>query len=330
MSTVAAPRSAAEAIAVRIPAWGKLQALGYSAAFGQWAVGFWSGVYVLVFQARWFGKSLKYIWDHLNAIWHFAAVPGIGHWLYSSWDVGRHVFFRDAPEAVLAYAAVAMIIPFLATRKHKDTVPLLDRIMVKLGMPSAYQGDMGRHPDTSGLQYLFLLPSMLACSLLGEIPAGALIFGAMAFAHSRGYHSPWLEPSSPWVPVVIGIAGGKFAGHKPAVKAGNDINRFYLGKRLALAYAADAILTRFRAGTLSQDEARDQLTGMRRADPSILYPAAYTALYEQMLAARTPVRHYGRASTIITVGAVTLFIVIGGWGVYLRKYGITHGFWLPW
>jgi hypothetical protein len=329
--TAEPPRSTAEAALVKIPFWGQIQATLYSLAFGQWAVGFWSGVYVLVFQARWFGKSFKYIWDHLNQLWHFNAVPFIGHWLYTSYDVGRHIFLRDAPEAVLAYAAVAMIIPFLATKKRKGKVPLLDKIMVRLGMPSAYQGGMGRHADTSGLQYLFLIPSMIAASLPGEIVMGAVIFGGMAIAHAHGYHSPWLEPTSPWVPVVIGIAGGKFAGHKPAVKAGYDVNQFFIGKRLSLTYAADKILAAFHADEITQDQARNQLTRMRRADPSLLYPAAYRALYEKLLALRVPVRKYTWLSTAVTITVVTVFIIVGGWGVYLRKWGIPHhDFWLPW
>lgn len=328
--TTTAPRSAAEAAVGHIPAWGKIQALAYSALIGQWAVGFWSAAYVLIFQARYFGKSLKYDWDHLDVLWHFAAIPWIGHWAVQWFDLGRHIFLRDAPEAVLAYAAVAMIIPLLATRPKKNRVPWLDKVMVRLGMPSAYQGDLGRHPDTSGLQYLFLLPSMLFASLPGEILMAAVLFGGIAAAHRAGYHSPWLTAASPWVPVAIGIAGGKFAGHKPAVKAGSDVNRFFIGKRLGLRYLAENILQKFGDGGIGQDAACDQLTRMRRTDPAWWYPAAYRGLYDRLLAERAPAGHYGRGSTIATVAFVTVFIVAGGWGVYLRKWGIPHGFWLPW
>jgi hypothetical protein len=340
--------SVAEALAGKIPFWDRVQSLAYSVIAGQWAVGFWSGLYVLVFQAHYFGKSLKYTWDHLNQLWHFQAVPGIGSWMYANWDIGRHIFLRDAPEAVLAYAVVAMIITWLAGKKYQVSlirklamkvglagpparkIPRIQRIMVWLGMPSIYQEDMGRHPDTSPLQYTFLIPSMLAASLPGEIVMAAIIFGSIAVAHRQGYYSPWLEPTSPWVSPLIGIAGGKAFGHAPAVKAGYDAQRFYLGKRQAINYAADAILAGFHANVISQDQARNQLTGMRRADPSIWYPASYRRLYAWLMAKRLPVRKYGKLSAVSFALFVVLFVVIGAWGVYLRKYGIGHGFWMPW
>jgi hypothetical protein len=327
-----------EAFVGKIPLVGKVQSLVYALLVGQWAVGFWSGLYVLVFQARWFGVSFKYTWDNLNLLWHFKAVPLIGHWMFDYYNVGRHIFARDAPEAVLGYAFVAMVIPLLVT-KMRDNPPLLDRVMVRLGMPSPYQEQLGRHPHTSGLQYLFLVPSMLFAALPGEIAASVIIFGGMALAHHYGYAPGWLTPTGTfpvgpvhvaWVFIAIGIAGGKFFGHKPAVKAGQDIQRFYLGKRLALVYAADKILDKFSKGLLDHDKARDQLTGMRRSDPAIWYPATYRLMYRRMLAARVPVGKYGVVSTIATVLFVTVVVVVGGWGTFLRRYGITHGFWLPW
>lgn len=330
MTVIAPPqRGTAEAIAARIPLWGQIQKLVYSAVCGQWAVGFWSGLYVLVFQAHYFGKSFKYTWDHLAQLWHVRAIPGAGPWMYLNSDLFRHLYLRDAPESILAYAVVAMIVPVLASKK-KAKPPLIHRIMVRLGMPSPYQGDLGRHPDTSGLQYLFLMPSMLLAAIPGEIIMSVLVFGGMAAAHRAGYHSPWLTPTSPWVSVAIGIGGGRLAGHAPAVKAGQDIQRFYASKRVALVYAADKILSQFKTGQISQDKARHELTSMRRSDPSILYPASYRMLYDRMVEDRVPVREYGRVSTIVTVSAVIVFVVVGGWGIYLRKWGITHGFWMPW
>jgi hypothetical protein len=132
------------------------------------------------------------------------------------------------------------------------------------------------------------------------------------------------------VPIAIGIAGGKFAGHKPALKAGADVQHFYMGKRIVLANAADQILTQFREGLIPQDSARDQLTRMPRTSPSMWYPEVYRALYRQLISKGAPVRRYSVASTIGLVAFVTVFVVCGGWGVYLRKYGIGHGFWMPW
>jgi hypothetical protein len=337
--TTAAPitESPVESFVGKIPFAGKLQSILYSLIVGQWAVGFWSALYILIFEADWFGESFKYTWDNLNTLWHFKAIPGIGHWLFAYYGDGRHLFLRDAPESVLAYALVAMIIPLLQS-KVRDKPPLADRLMVRLGMPSPYQGKLGRHPHTSGLQYLFLVPSMLLASLPGEIIASVIIFGGMALAHHYGYHPGWLTPLGtvpagpvriPWIQIAVGIAGGKFLGHKPAVKAGQDIQRYYLGKRLALVYAADTILDQFVGGELDHDKARDQLTSMRRSDPSFWYPAAYRMMYARMLAARVKVGKYSVLSTIVTIVVVVIVVVIGGWGVYLRRYGITHTFWMP-
>jgi len=341
-------QSAAEILAGKIPFWNRAQSVVYSAAAGQWAVGFWSGVYVLVTQAHYFGKSFKNTWDNLAVILHLGAIPGIGRFLVENADIGRHIFFRDAPEAVLAYAVVAMIITWLAMKKYQVSlfrkiliklhlageperkIPLIQKAMVRVGMPSIYQEDMGRHAGTSPLQYMFLIPSMLLAALPGEILVAAIIFGGIAFAHHHGYYSPWLEPTSPWVSPLIGTAGGKAFGHAPAVKAGYDAQVFYLGKRLSVNYAADSILSSFHEDLISQAKARNDLTRMRRADPAIWYPASYRHLYDRLLAARTAVREYGKLSTVTFALFVVLFVVIGAWGVYLRKYGIGHGFWMPW
>ena len=333
---VVIPQSTATTIASKIPFWGRAKDLAYSYVLGQWAVGFWSALYVLVTQAHYFGKSFAYIWNHLNVIWHFKAIPWACPWIYNYYGIFRHIFMRDAPEAILAFAVVAMIIPKiaglnLATRK-KSTPPWVDRVIVKLGMPSPYQGQLGRHPDTSGLQYLFLVPSILLAALPGEIAAGLVIFGGIALTHMAGYtgHGALINPASWWIPIVIGIAGGKFAGHKPALKAGADIQRYYMGKRIVLAYAANKILRQFGEGLIPQESARDQLTRMPRTSPSLWYPEVYRRLYRQLLAKGDPVRHYSWVSSAGLVAFVVLFVVAGGWGVYLRKYGIHYGFWMPW
>lgn len=345
---VTSGQSAAEVFAEKIPFWDRAQSLLYSVVAGQWAVGFWSGAYVLITQAHYFGKSFKNTWDNLAEIMHLGAVPGIGHFLVANFDLARHIFFRDAPEAVLAYAVVAMIITWLAMKKYQPSlarkllhrmhlvgeyqpkIPLVQKAMVRLGMPSIYQEDMGRHAGTSPLQYLFLIPSMLIAALPGEIVAAVIIFGGMAVAHHHGYHSPWLEATSPWVSVVIGIVGGKAFGHAPAVKAGYDAQRFYLGKRLAVNYAADEVLLNFKQDLITRGSARNELTRMRRADPAIWYPASYRHLYNRMVEGRAAIRQYGKVSTVTFALFVVLFVVVGGWGVYLRKYGIAHGFWMPW
>jgi len=335
------PQSGAESLAAKVPFWDKAQSVIYSVIAGQWAVGLWSGIYVLVLQAHYFGKSLKYDWDHLNVLWHFHGIPLIGSWLSAHYDIARHIFLRDAPEAILAYAVVAMIITLLAS-KEKAKTPWLDRQFVKLHIPSIYQGRFDyrhgphkgqrRRADTSPLQFIFLLPSMLLTAIPGEAIISVIIFGGIALAHGRGYHSPWLEPTSPWVSPVIGIAGGRFAGHRPAVKAGADINRYFIGKRLAVTFSADGIIASLLAvpPQMSPDDPRDKRTRMRRADPSLWYPVSYRRMYDYLLSTRAKVRHYSRWSKWVFGLGLLIALAIGLWGVYLRKYGISHGFWLPW
>jgi len=117
----------------------------YRVLAGSRAVGsrFWSALYVLAIQAHYFGKSFKYTWDHLNSLWHFKAVPGIGPWMFVHYKVFEHIFMRDAP----SHSGVRC-----GSHDHpedsgaqsgyqkKSTPPLVDRIIVKLGMPSRIRG----------------------------------------------------------------------------------------------------------------------------------------------------------------------------------------------
>lgn len=338
MTTVTAQpggrRQITEELLPKIPFWGTLQNLGYSVALTQVAVGIVSALYVLIFQAKYFGKSFKFTWDNLDLLWHFHGVPLIGGWLVAHWDIGRHVYLRDAPESVLAFALVAMVV--VKWKNLKARTPFMDRVLIKLRMPSPYQDrartrtGLPRHPDTSPLQFLFLLPSMLIISLPGEILASVAVFGGMALASKQGYHSPWLTPTSPWVPIVIGIAGGALAGHKPAVKAGRDVQRYFLGKRLAATYGAEDILSDFERAIITQDTARDRLTAMRRTSPGILYPVTYQLRYKALLKRREPAQRHSRWAGAATVGFVLILIVLAGYGLYVRKWGISHPpFWMP-
>jgi hypothetical protein len=316
----------AEEILPKIPFFGRLKDIGYGVAGTQVAVGIVSALYVLVTQATYFGKSFKYTWDHLDLLWHFHAVPYIGGWLVEYWKVFQHIFLRDAPESVLAYALVVMI--FVKVRPLRDKTPFMDRLLVRLRMPSPYQGRLGRHADTSALQFLLLPFSMLLAAIPGEI-ASAVIFPGMALAHKYGYHSPWLEPASPWVPIAVGIVGGNFAGHKPAVKAGQDVQKFFLRQRLAVAYTAEQWLTGFENGELSLAEARDKLTSMRGTEPSVLYPDSYRWRYRSMLDKRLPAARKGKGETFAIVAFVLVSVVLAGYGLYVRKWGVAHGYWMP-
>jgi hypothetical protein len=325
----AAKQPLIETLLPKIPLWGKFQTTGYSVALTQVAVGIVSAIYVLVTQANYFGFSFKDSWDNLAIIWHVDAVPFIGNWMVLHFDIFRHVFLRDDPESIVAYALVAMVVVKLAPMKKK--VPFIDYVMVKyLRMPSRYQARLGRHPNTSGLQYLFLLPALLLMALPGEILASGIIFGGMALAHKEGVGNyTWLTPTAWWVPIAIGIAGGAFWGHKPAIKAGDDVQEFFLGKRLSLVYAADEILNQFVTAQIDHDTARNELTAMRRTAPGVLYPISYQLKYEALLDRHDPVRHYGKRSTVAIVLLVTVLVILAIYGLYIRKWGVTHGFWTP-
>jgi len=323
----AATSRLAEEILPRIPFFGRLKDTGYAVGGTQVAVGIVSALYVLITQAPYFGRSFKYTWDHLDLIWHFHGIPYIGGWMVDYWKVFQHIFLRDAPESVLAYALVVMI--FVKVKPLKDKIPFMDKVLVKARMPSPYQGRLGRHEQTSALQFLLLPVSMLLAAIPGEIIASAVIFPGIALAHKYGYHSPWLEPTSPWVPIAVGIAGGNLAGHKPAVKAGQDVQRFFLRRRLAVAYTAEQWLTQFADGDMSMDEARDKLTSMRGTEPGVLYPESYRWRYRSMLDKRLPAARKSKGETFAIVAFVLVSTVLAGYGLYVRKWGVTHGFWMP-
>jgi hypothetical protein len=328
----------AEALIGKIPARGKVQAAVYSLALIQWAVGIVTAAYVIITQWTWFGYSFKYTWDHLNEIWHWKAIPWIGDFLYRNWDIGRHLYFRNLQETVLAFAFVSMIIIKLTVRpKLQGRIPWAHRAIVKMKMPSPYQGQLGRHPDTSGLQYVFLIPSMFLCELPGIIVFSVVVFGGMAIGHRLGFHPAWFYPEAtigygpvrlPWVQILIGIGAGRFFGRLPAIKAGQDIQRRYLDVRLALRYRAGQIMDQVLDGTLDEDKALDQLTALPRTRPSELYPETYRRWYDALLRQLAPARPRTRWATIASRVTVILAVLLGAYGVYIQRYGIHHGsFW---
>ncbi len=248
-------KTTAEALVGKIPFWGKVQAITYSLGLTQWAVGIVTAGYIMLTQANYFGRTNKTVWDGLNDYLHFKAVPWIGGFLYRNWDLARHLFFRNIQEVVLAYAFVAMIIIAVKVSKKAlaGKVPWAHRAMVAMRMPSPYQGQLTRrpgpfhavfwqalmqgrrpepvpvHPDTSGLQYVFLVPSMIICELPGLIILSVLVFGAMAIGHRLGFRPAWFYPEAtvgvphlklPWVQIIIGLGAARFYGKLPAVKAG--------------------------------------------------------------------------------------------------------------
>ena len=342
----------------KIPFFGKLKDTALAIIATQVAVGIMSAVYIVIFQGVYFGRTNKPYWDGLNSEWHFGAVPWIGKFLNENWDIGRHLFFRDATESVLAYALVVMIFVKIkplygpplswkirkilhlqvpATPPARKGIPLVHRVLGFFHMPTPYQGDMNRwlghgprKAQTTPLQYVFLLPSMFLASIPGMAIAAAVIFGGMAYAHSRGYHSPWLTPESPWVPIAVGIAGGNAFGHLPAVKAGQDVQKYFLKLRLAIAYFADALLDRYHADEISHDEARNQITALRSTKPGRWYPEVYQARYDTLYARHEPADRGGKLDRVTITLFMLVLTALAGYGLYARKWAISHNdLWIP-
>jgi hypothetical protein len=335
---VPSTRGTAEALIGKIPLWGKIQNILYSVALIQWATGIVTAVYVIIIDWTWFGYSFHNTWNNLNTLWHVRAIPWIGTFLYENWALARHLYYRNLQETVLSYAFVSMIIVAISVKpKLRGRVPWTHKLLVKMGMPSPYQSQLGRHPDTSGLQYLFLLPSMIICELPGIIVFSAVVFGGMAIGHRLGYDPAWFRPEGtigigtvqiPWVTIVVGLGAGHFYGRLPAVKAGQDIQRRYLDVRLAMRYRAGEILNQAIKGTVDEDAALNALTALPRTRPPELYPATYRHWYDALLKAHAPARPRSKWATAASRLTVTLCVLLGIYGIYIQRYGIHAGhFW---
>jgi hypothetical protein len=342
MPAPATARSAADELLPKLPFFAKAKDTAYFAALTQVAIGVVYALYDLITQGKYWGFSLKGSWDNLDKIMHLGAIPwGVGHWIVANYDTGRHLYGRGIPETIVGFALVVLVL--VKFKPLKDKTPLIHRVLCLLRMPSPYQyryktlRGTPRHPDTSGLQYLLFIPSMLLMAIPGEIVFSAIIFGGMAIAHRQGYHPEWLNPGSPWVAILIGLGAGAFAGHAPALKPGLDVQRYYLRRRLAVDYAAEDSLDAFAAGvlnpsapgTLTRDEARDQITSMRSAAPPVWYPEAYKWRFRRLLELRATAEQgsRGRQALIITVSVIGVVLI--AYGLYAKYWGIKHGRWIP-
>jgi hypothetical protein len=350
----AAPRSAqpvTEQIAEKIPFLGKIQNLVYGAILSAVAVGIPTAIYVITTQGVYFGKSFKYTWDNLDKLWHVSAIPLIGDWMVRYWDVFRHLFLRDDPEPLLAFALVAVIV--VKQLALKDKTPLIDRfLLIPLHMPSRYQSRYttwrGRRSGTAqfrradpSLPQILLLPlSILVAAIPGEAVASAIIFPALAFEHSR-HQMLGVGPETWWVIILIGVAGGAFAGHSPAVAVGEYLQRYFLGRRLLVAYAAEKIMTALAVGWSIESPqerreslaiARDQVTAMRSTHPSVVYPPAYRIRYDDLLIARYQPRPRGKVMVVSTWLFVAALLVLAVYGLYVKYIGLKvldGNFWKP-
>jgi hypothetical protein len=351
-----------EEILPKIPFFGRIKDIGYSVGVSQYAVGVMSAVYIVIWQGTYWGFSLKPYWDGANNYLHFKAIPWTGPFLYDNWDIGRHLFFRDALESVLAYALVVMVIvkikplyaPGLGYKirrrlglakpwdPSRRKIPLVHQVLGFCHMPTPYQGDMirwlhrpgrvrrTRSAQTTPLQYLMLLPSMFLASVPGMAVMAAIVYGGMAYAHHRGYHSPWLTPESPWVPIAVGVAGGNAFGHLPAVKAGQDVQKYFLRMRLAVAYFAEELLRRHHDDEITLDQARDEITALRSTKPGKLYPDVYRARYDLLKSRNEPADRGTRLEIFSVLAFVFVVTLLAGYGLYARKWAIPHNnLWIP-
>jgi hypothetical protein len=343
LAPVAAPHTAAEELLPKLPFFAKVKDGGYFVGLTQVAIGIAYSLYILITQAKYFGFSLKGSWDNLDQVMHLGAIPwGIGKFIVANYDIGRHLFGRDIIETLVTYALVVLVL--VKFKPLKEKTPFIDRVLCFLRMPSPYQHRYKtlwtrkpRHAETSGLQYLFWVPSMLLMAIPGEIVFSAIVFGGMAFAHHQGYHAGWLTPTAVWVPIVIGIGAGAFWGHRPAVKPGLDIQLPRLRRRLGIDYAAEAMLDSYAEGVLNpsapgaltRDEARDQLTSMPSAQPAVWYPEAYKWRFRRLLELRAPAAQGSKWRQALIIVIEVISVVLIAYGLYAKYWGIKHGLWIP-
>jgi hypothetical protein len=317
----------------------KLQNLVYSVLGGHAGVALVSAVYVLVLQAKYFGFSLKYSWDHLPQAWHMTQLHifgwGLGPWLETHWTVARHYYGRNIPEGVVGLSIILII---LAKAKPVTGKPgPVDRALVRLGFPSHYQWLMGRHERASGLQIVLLPVTMLIAALPGVIVSSVIILGGTALLHRYGYHLNVAAPrwtvaytaGSVWQPLVIGACGGWLFARKSVSKVADDVQLHFLEIRLKVAYAADKILQAFRDGGMTLAAARDALTPMKRTQPVKAYPPVYRIRYQALLDAEVRPEQHGRGTTVLMAAVLVVLPVLTAYGLYVRYWGAKHGLWVP-
>jgi hypothetical protein len=311
------------------------QNLVYSVIGGHAGVWIVSALYVLVFEAKYrvFGTTiwLKHGWDNL---------PGNiglgGSWIDQHWETIRHLYFRNVPEGILG---LLLILVILAKDKPVGPPDRLDRLLVKLRFPSHHQGMLGRHGRVSALQVILSPVTVLLASLPGVIVGSLLVYGLPTLLHHNGIHllSGWHPPSwsqaylagGSWQPLVVGALGGWFFGRRSFSKVADDTQLFFIERWLDRAYAADAIIGKFEAGSLTRNEARDELTRLRATRPGRLYPPRFRHRYEAMLSASAAVEEHGAWISILMPLVVFVLTVLALFGAYIRLWYAKHGGWLP-
>jgi hypothetical protein len=319
----------------KLSAADRLQNLLYSIAGGHAGVWIVSAIYVLIFEAKYrlFGVTiwLKHGWDNLPAN------AGLrGSWLDQHWDTIRHLYFRNVPEGILG---LLLILAVLAKAKPVGPPGRLDKLLVRLGFPSHHQGQLGRHERVSALQVIFSPVTVLLASLPGVIVGSLLIFGLPPLMRHYGVHvlSSFHPPSwtdaylagNSWQPLAVGALGGWFYGRKSFSKVADDVQLFFIERWLNRAHAADAILARLGAGTITQTEARDELTDLRATKPGRLYPPGFRHRYRALLNAGVTAEEHGRWISILMPLVVFVLTVLAIFGAYIRLWYAKHLGWLP-
>jgi hypothetical protein len=331
----ATARTALNLVLPKLSAADRLQNLVYSIAGGHAGVWIVSAIYVLIFQARYhvFGKTiwLKHGWDNLPAN------AGMrGSWLDMHWDTIRHLYFRNIPEGILG---LLLILAVLAKAKPVKQPSRLDKLLVRLGFPSHHQGQLGRHERVSPLQVILSPLTVLLASLPGVIIGSLLIYGLPLLLRHYGLHPlNGLHPPSwadaylaghSWQPLAVGALGGWFYGRKAFSKVADDVQLFFIERWLDRAHAADAILGRLKSGSITQAEARDELTELRATRPSRIYPPAFRHRYRALLSAGVTAEEHGRWISILMPLVVLILAVLAVFGGYIRLWYAGHGGWLP-
>lgn len=320
----------------RLSATDRLQNLLYSIAGAHAGVWIVSAIYVLIFEARYrvFGVTiwLKHGWDHLPA-----QIGLGGSWLDQHWDTVRHVYFRNVPEGILG---LLLILTILARGKPVGQPGRLDALLVRLRFPSHHQGQLGRHERVSALQVILSPVTVLLASLPGVIVGSLLVFGLPPLLHHYGVHPlgsfrppTWADAylaGHSWQPLAVGALGGWFYGRKAFGKVADDVQLFFIERWLNRAQAADAILGRLASGTISQTEARDELTQLRATRPGRIYPPTFRNRYRAMLAAGVTAQAHSRWTSFLMPLVVLMLAVLAIFGGYIRLWYAGHPTgWLP-
>lgn len=310
-------------------------------------------IYICLFEARYrFGDtvySLGPAWNNLPVTlnvtsWlNWIPVPGsggLGSWIINHWDLIQHIYFNKIPAGIVAFTFIGLLLG-LGAGKPLGKPKAVDKMFIKLNQwfrifPNRYQGYR-----TTSVQYALLPFSMLLAALPGVIAGSVLIYGSTALLHFAAVTPPdplaflhinfarAILAGSIWQPIAIGALGQHFFARYVTLKAGEDEQSYFLESRADNAYDAGAILEGYKNGTCTETTAINEISGMRKATPSKIYPPIYRHRLTAMLKARVPVPEHGNEARVVMPAILAFMAVALLLGAYWYTWLPKHGGWLP-